>query len=48
MVTKSFLLQKGGVLVISYLKKKIIPPMPSWVSKKFQLPSNGGVISDGD
>jgi hypothetical protein len=32
----------------SIFEKKIIPPMPSWVSKKNLLPSNGGGVLDGD
>jgi hypothetical protein len=49
MVIENFRLpKKGEVHVISFLKKKLIPPMPSWVTEKFQSPFNGGGVSDGD
>jgi hypothetical protein len=33
--------------VISFLKQNY-PPLPSWATKKFQSPSNGGGVLDGD
>jgi len=48
MAIEIFHLPKGGAHVISFLEKKNIPTMPSLVTNKFQLPSDGEDVSDGD
>jgi hypothetical protein len=40
--------QKKGAHVISFLEKKSFPPMASWATEKFQLPFDGGGVSNGD
>jgi hypothetical protein len=49
MVIEIFQLPKRGAHGMSFLKKKIIlPPIPSWVTKKFQSQYNGGGVSNGN
>jgi hypothetical protein len=49
MATKIFRSPKRKARVISFLeKKKSNLPMSSWATEKFQLPSDGGGVLDGD